>query len=69
MSLGLRFYVSRKGGTGVSATAGWHFPGDLIANSLLVGVVKTMYLLRMAEINCESSFEPSNASEQILGYV
>ena len=35
----------------------------------LVGVVRVMYLLRMAEITSGSSFEPNNLTDQKLGYV
>ena len=35
----------------------------------VVGVVRVMYLLRMAEITSGSSFEPNNLTEQKLGYV
>jgi len=34
----------------------------------LVGVVRVMYLLRMAKITSGSSFEPNNPTEQKLGY-
>ena len=34
-----------------------------------MGVVRVMYLLRMAEITSGSSFEPNNPIEQTLGYV
>jgi len=35
----------------------------------LVGMVRVMYLLSMAEISSWSSFEPNNSTEQKLGYV
>ena len=52
-----------------SATAGCHFSGDLIASSLIGGRGYISYTLSIAEITCVSSFEPSNAREQKLGYV
>ena len=33
-----------------------------------MGVVRVMYLLRMAKITSGSSFEPTNPMEQKLGY-
>jgi len=52
-----------------SATAGWHFSRDLTRRLLIVGVVRVMYLLSMAEITSRSSFEANKPREQKLGYV
>ena len=53
-----------------SATTGCHFSGDLNASLLIGGRgLSHTYTLSIAEITCVSSFEPSNAREQKLGYV
>ena len=57
MFFGDRFCLSRKGGI---EGGGWVHSK---------GVVRVMYLLRVAEITSGSSFEPNNPREQKLGYV
>ena len=47
-----------------SATSGCHFPRALIKVRKLVGVVRVMLVLRMAEMTSGSSFKPSRLRKQ-----
>ena len=51
-----------------SATQGWHFPRALIESSLIVGMVRVTYIIKMAEISSGKSLKPNIPRELKLRY-
>ena len=51
-----------------SVMQGWHFPRALIESSLLVGVVRVTYMIKMAEISSRRSLKPNIPMELKLRY-
>ena len=51
-----------------SATQGWHFRRALTERSLIVGVVRVTYMIKMAEISSGRSLDPNIPREPKLRY-
>ena len=51
-----------------SATQGWQFPRALTESSLIMGVVRVTYMIKMAEISSGRSLKPNIPREPKFGY-